>query len=228
MWNNLLTLLLWMYNFLSHQFIQELSSSWDRRPFGHNTHGPKSGGCCAPFCAGVPIQHNVAWAKAYLLTNSISIHQPFDHNRHWAEKWGLLCPFRWELAPHLTCGLGRGLPLYQVASWSIQPSGHIRHGLKIGRGALSIFMGLGLHQCGLGRDIPPYQVASWSIHLATETWAENWGCCAPLFWELVPHLRQCGLGRGLTPHQVASWFIQPSGHNTPTLQTDSTDNGLTA
>ena len=41
-------------------------------------------------------------------------------------KWeGLL----WEgaespVGPHLTqCGLGRGLPLYQVASWSIQPFG---------------------------------------------------------------------------------------------------------
>jgi len=35
-----------------------------------------------------------------------------------------------ELGPHLTqchlteCGLGRGLLLYQVASWSIQPFGH--------------------------------------------------------------------------------------------------------
>ena len=30
-----------------------------------------------------------------------------------------------ELGPHLTqCGLGRGLPPYQVASWSIQPFGH--------------------------------------------------------------------------------------------------------
>jgi len=29
------------------------------------------------------------------------------------------------LGPHLTqCGLGRGLHLYQVASWSIQPCGH--------------------------------------------------------------------------------------------------------
>jgi len=30
-----------------------------------------------------------------------------------------------ELGPHLTqCGLGRGLPLYQVTSWSIQLFGH--------------------------------------------------------------------------------------------------------
>ena len=44
----------------------------------------------------------------------------------WAEMWGLLCPFPCEeLGPHLTqCRLGRGLPPYQVASWSIQPFGH--------------------------------------------------------------------------------------------------------
>ena len=35
--------------------------------------------------------------------------------------WGAGSP----QGPHLTqCGLGRGLPLYQVASWSIQPFGH--------------------------------------------------------------------------------------------------------
>jgi len=28
---------------------QELSSIWDGRRFGHNKHGPKSRGCCAPF-----------------------------------------------------------------------------------------------------------------------------------------------------------------------------------
>ena len=37
-----------------------------------------------------------------------------------------------ELGPHITqCGLGRGLPLYPVASGSIQLYGHNRHGLKI-------------------------------------------------------------------------------------------------
>jgi len=36
---------------------QERSSCWDGRPFGHNRHGPKSGGCCAPFRGGswIPI-----------------------------------------------------------------------------------------------------------------------------------------------------------------------------
>ena len=38
-----------------------------------------------------------------------------------------------ELGPHATqCGLGRGLPPYQVASGSIQPFGNNRHGPKIG------------------------------------------------------------------------------------------------
>jgi len=38
-------------------------------------------------------------------------------------------PFFGEVGPHLTqCRLGRGLSPYQVASWSIQPFGHNRHG----------------------------------------------------------------------------------------------------
>jgi len=31
--------------------MQVLSSSWDGRPFGHNTHEPKIGGYYAPFWA---------------------------------------------------------------------------------------------------------------------------------------------------------------------------------
>jgi len=47
----------------------------------------------------------------------------------WAKKRaGLLCPFLWGqggLGFHLTqCRLGRGIPPYQVAYWSIQPFGH--------------------------------------------------------------------------------------------------------
>jgi len=46
-----------------------------------------------------------------------------------------LCLFLGKLGPHLTqCGLVRGLPPYQVASGSIQPFGHNRHGPKIGGG----------------------------------------------------------------------------------------------
>jgi len=46
-------------------------------------------------------------------------------------------PLLGELDPHITqCGLGRGLPPYQVASWSIQRFGHNKHGPKSGGGAL--------------------------------------------------------------------------------------------
>jgi len=87
---------------------------------------------------------------------------PFRHNRH-APFWGR------ELGPHLTqCGLGRDLPAYQVASWSIHPFGHNRHGPKIG-GCTCFFFGGGRvaespsNTMCLGRGLPPYQVASWSI-----------------------------------------------------------------
>jgi len=41
----------------------------------------------------------------------------------------LLCLLEGALRPHLTqCGLVQGLPSYQMASWSIQPFGHNRHG----------------------------------------------------------------------------------------------------
>ena len=52
-----------------------------------------------------------------------------------------------ELDPHLTqCHLGRGLPPYQVASWSILPFGHNRHGPKIGMLLCPFFRGkLGPH-----------------------------------------------------------------------------------
>jgi len=49
-----------------------------------------------------------------------------------AKNWGA-CALFWGVGPHLPqCGLGRGLPPYQVASWSIQPFGHNRYGQKIG------------------------------------------------------------------------------------------------
>ena len=51
------------------------------------------------------------------------------------------------LGSHVTqCGLCRGLPPYQVASWSTQPFGHNRHGLKIG--------GCALFGVGVGAGFP--------------------------------------------------------------------------
>ena len=49
------------------------------------------------------------------------------------QKLGGCAPFRGELQPHLTQRrLGRGLPPYQVASYSIEPFGLNGHWPKIG------------------------------------------------------------------------------------------------
>jgi len=62
---------------------QELSSSGDGRPFGHNRHGPKSGGCCAPFWGrGAGFPSNTMWpgpSPPPCQVSSWSI-QPFGYN----------------------------------------------------------------------------------------------------------------------------------------------------
>jgi len=82
--------------------------------------------------------------------------RPFGCNRHWPKSWGVL-------DPHITqCGMGKGLPPYQLASWSIQPFGHKLHWPKIGGCASLGELGLHLTQCG--QRLPPCKVSSWSIH----------------------------------------------------------------
>jgi len=60
------------------------------------------------------------------IPSGILIHPAVWPQYTWAEKWGCCTPFLERgLGPHLTqCRLGRGLPPYQVSSWSIQPLGH--------------------------------------------------------------------------------------------------------
>jgi len=130
-------------------------------------------------------------------------------------------PLFGELGPHVTqCGVGRGLPPYQVVSWSIQPFGHNRHGPKIGGGLCPFFRGAGSPSSTMwpGRGLPPYQVASWFI--------QPYGQCVDMGRKLREglcllfgdgergtYLTQCRLGRGLPSCQVASWSIQPFSHN---------------
>ena len=87
-----------------------------------------------------------------------------DMRRKWG---GLLCPFLrgGTGSPSNTCRLGRGLPPYQVASWSTQPLGM---GRKLGGVPPFLFFWGGeldphLTQYGQHRGLPPCQVASWSI-----------------------------------------------------------------
>jgi len=64
------------------------------------------------------------------MPNVILIHPAVWPQYPWAENWG--CVLFGELGHRLAqCGLGRGLLPYQVASRSIQPLGHNRHGPKI-------------------------------------------------------------------------------------------------
>jgi len=51
-------------NNMKFRTLQELSSCWDGRPFGHNRHRPKSGGCCAPFREAA----GSSWAETYFRT----------------------------------------------------------------------------------------------------------------------------------------------------------------
>jgi len=91
------------------------------QPFGHNRRGPKSGGAVLPFYggAGSHLTH-VAWAEAYHCTQWH--HDPSSRfaTTDMGRKLGGAVPLLGgggELGLHLTqCGLGRGLPLYQVES----------------------------------------------------------------------------------------------------------------
>ena len=106
------------------------------------------------------------------------------HNRRRPKRrGGPLCPFCRDLGPRLIqCGLGRGLLPYQVASSSIQPFGHNRHGPKIGWGWVC--------PVSVGSLVPIEHKVAWAkaylqsvlsgilVHPAVwpqRTLAENWG-----------------------------------------------------
>jgi len=75
------------------------------------------------------VVYNVAWAEAYLRTQWH--HDPSSRltTIDMGRKLGrLLCHF----CGGRQCRLGRGLPPYQVPSWSIQPFNHNRHGPQSG------------------------------------------------------------------------------------------------
>jgi len=131
-----------------------------------------------------------------------------------AENWGP-CPFRGgEMGPRLTqWRLGRALPLYRVASWSIQPFGHNIHASKIGGSAPFLVKGSG----SLSNTMWPGPRATSMpsailIHPAVwpqKSWVENWGAPPPFWGKLGPHLTQSRLGRG---YVHTNWHLNPSSH----------------
>ena len=152
----------------------------------------------------------------------------FGHNRHWLEIGGCV-PLGdgAELGPHLTrCGLGRGLPSYQVPSWFIQPFGHSSHGPKSGRLCMALFRGRWVPISTISDGSRPTSSPSdILIHPALWpqwTWAENWGIVPPFFWGGGAGSPSNTMWPGPTPIFHAKfhfWFIQPFRHNTPMLQT---------
>ena len=102
--------------------------SWCIQPFGHNTHGPKSGrGCCVPFRGELGLRlRQCMWPglrPTSAVQSGILIHlamATIDISRIVGE--GCCAPFSgWgcspvgELGPRLKqCGVGRGVPPYQV------------------------------------------------------------------------------------------------------------------
>jgi len=145
---------------------QELSSSWDGRPWPQYTWAEKMG-AAVPLLRGELGLHltqcGLGWGLLPYKVASSSI-QLFGHNRHRSKTGeGALPLLGGSCDPSNTTSPGRGLPPYQVASWSIQPFGHNRHGPKISEGC-AIFSGgeLGPHriQSRLGRGLPRKQMAS--------------------------------------------------------------------
>jgi len=101
-------------SWLQRRSKQELTSSWDGRPFGHNRHRPKKGGWCAPFRGDRAAPHLTQCGLGRDLppyqVASWSI-QPFGHNRHGPKIEGAVPLWGGQLGPHLTqCRLGRRLP----------------------------------------------------------------------------------------------------------------------
>jgi len=87
---------------------------------------------------------------------------------------------RGELGPHVTqCGLGQGLPSYQLAPWSIQPFGHSTHGQKLtgdveGRGELCPFgMELGLHLSNIMLPGPRHTILPSGIFIHPSVYSHN-------------------------------------------------------
>jgi len=71
--------------------------AWSIQPFRHNRHGPKSGGCCAPFRGGKlgPHPTQCGPGRGLSLCRVVSwCIQPFGHSRHGPKSGGCCAPFR--------------------------------------------------------------------------------------------------------------------------------------
>jgi len=142
--------------------------------------------------------NNVAWAKAYLHTKWHLNPPSRLATIYMGRKSGGCAPFRGELGLHLTrCGLGRGLPAYQVASSSIQPFFHNRHGPKIGRGLCPFWGGRSGSPSDTMWPGPKLTAIPSGTLIHPAVWPQYMSLkvrrCCSFFGggELGPHLTQC-------------------------------------
>jgi len=130
------------------------------------------------------IHQNVLWnnqrnlmhlmAILYLHYKSSAVAEMGDSwpQKTWAENWGAVPLFGGAAGPLLTqCRLHRALLLYQVASWSIQPFGHNRHGPKI-EGGCAPFRGIWVPSNTISSGPRPTTVPS-SILMHPAIWPQS-------------------------------------------------------
>ena len=91
------------------KYLQDLASSWDGRPFGHNRRGPKSGGLLCPFpwdTAAPPFSAHVYCppflAHVYCLCLSLCrfLDRPFPH---WDAGWWKPTCSGWKQPLYASC-----------------------------------------------------------------------------------------------------------------------------
>jgi len=144
--------------------IQVLSNSWDGRPFGHNRHGPKTGGRAAdPLLGGAGYHLTVLpGPRPTSLPSGIFIHPTVWPQQTWPKIGGYYVTRPGNLwflhtVPPFCGGAGSSSNTVwpgprptsiQVASWSIQPFGRNRHRRKIGGCSPWEEPGPHLTQCG--------------------------------------------------------------------------------
>jgi len=184
--------------------------------------------------AGSPSNTMSLGLRPISLPSGILIHPAIWLQQIWAKIGGCAPLGEEEQDPHLEqCGLGRDLPPCQVASWSLQPSGHNRHGTKIGgfcpafwgggAGSPSNTMSLGL------RPTSPYQVASWSIQPFGDNRYGPKIVVSASFWGRGAGSPSNRMWPGQRPTCRPSFvLIQPIVWPQYTSVTDRTDNGLIA
>ena len=146
---------------------QVVSSSRDRRPFGHNRHKPKIGGCVPLWELDPQSPSNTMWPgpRPTYVPSDILINPAIWPQQTWAEIWEGLCPlFFWGGGAGFPCNTMSPGPTPSFVPMHLDPSSRLAtiHRPKSGGAAVPHPFWGQIQHCRLGRSLPPYQVAYWS------------------------------------------------------------------